>query len=178
MSKQKNHHVISHPLLLEKLSLMMDSRTESPNFRRLMNEISYALAYEALVNAKKEDTDILMIDTAGRLQNKTDLMQELAKIVRVIKKAKPEAPHSTLLVLDASIGQNAINQVEIFQKTADISGLIMTKLDGTAKGGILVALADKFQLPIHAIGIGESIEDLQPFDPEEFTIAVTGAEKL
>ncbi|MEE2773436.1 MAG: signal recognition particle-docking protein FtsY [Pseudomonadota bacterium] len=137
-----------------------------------------ALSFDAISTAEKEETDILLIDTAGRLQNKTDLMQELAKIVRVIKKAKPGAPHSTLLVLDASIGQNAINQVEIFQQTAHISGLIMTKLDGTAKGGILVTLADKFRLPIHAIGIGENIEDLQPFDPEEFTLAVTGASNL
>ncbi len=137
-----------------------------------------ALAYEALVNAKKEDTDILMIDTAGRLQNKTDLMEELKKIVRVIRKVEPSAPQHTLLVLDASIGQNAVNQVEVFKKTADISGLVMTKLDGTAKGGILVALADRFKLPIHAIGIGEDIDDLQPFSPEEFTTALTGVEKI
>ncbi len=135
-----------------------------------------ALAYDSMVNAKNTDTDILMIDTAGRLQNKTDLMEELAKIVRVLRKVDPDAPQNTLLVLDASIGQNALSQVEIFQKTADISGLIMTKLDGTAKGGILVALAARFKLPIHAIGIGENIDDLQPFDPQEFTSALTGVD--
>jgi fused signal recognition particle receptor len=99
-------------------------------------------------------------------------------MVRVLRKVDEKAPQTTLLVLDASIGQNAISQVEIFQKTAEISGLVMTKLDGSAKGGILVALADRFQLPIHAIGIGEGIDDLQPFDPEEFTIALTGVEDL
>ena len=137
-----------------------------------------ALAYDSMLAAQKDGTEILIIDTAGRLQNKADLMEELAKIVRVLGKLDSRAPHSTLLVLDASIGQNAISQVDIFKKTADITGLIMTKLDGSAKGGILVALADKFNLPIHAIGIGEDIDDLQPFDPEEFTIALTGVEKF
>jgi len=116
-----------------------------------------------------------MIDTAGRLQNRADLMEELAKIVRVIRKQDPSAPHNTLLVLDATTGQNALNQVEVFQKLSDVSGLVMTKLDGTAKGGVLVALADKFALPIHAIGVGEQIDDLAPFDPEEFARALTGA---
>ena len=137
-----------------------------------------ALAYDSMMRAQKDGTDILIIDTAGRLQNKSDLMEELAKIVRVLRKIDEKAPQTTLLVLDASIGQNAISQVEVFQKTAEISGLVMTKLDGSAKGGILVALADRFQLPIHAIGIGEGIDDLQPFDPEEFTIALTGVEDL
>ena len=137
-----------------------------------------ALAYDSMISAKKDETEILIIDTAGRLQNKSDLMEELTKIVRVLRKVDSEAPQATLLVLDASIGQNAISQVEVFQKTANISGLVMTKLDGSAKGGILVALADQFQLPIHAIGIGEGIDDLQPFDPEEFTIALIGAEEL
>ena len=137
-----------------------------------------ALAYDSMIKDKKDGTEILIIDTAGRLQNKSDLMEELAKIVRVLRKVDAKAPQTTLLVLDASIGQNAISQVEVFQKTAEISGLIMTKLDGSAKGGILVALADRFQLPIHAIGIGEGIDDLQPFDPEEFTIALTGVEEL
>ncbi len=137
-----------------------------------------ALTYDSMVNAEKTGTDILMIDTAGRLQNKTDLMEQLAKIVRVLRKVDPTAPQNTLLVLDASVGQNAVSQVEIFQKTADVSGLIMTKLDGTAKGGILVALADRFKLPIHAIGIGEAIDDLQPFDPNEFTSALTGVDKF
>ena len=137
-----------------------------------------SLAYDSMVSSGQDGTEILIIDTAGRLQNKSDLMEELAKIVRVLRKVDNDAPQSTLLVLDASIGQNAVNQVEIFQKTADITGLIMTKLDGSAKGGILVALADRFQLPIHAIGIGEGIDDLQPFDPTEFTIALTGLEEI
>ena len=119
---------------------------------------------------------MLLIDTAGRLQNRQDLMEELAKIVRVIRKKDETAPHNTLLVLDATTGQNAISQVEIFQKIADVSGLVMTKLDGTARGGVLVALADKIGLPIHAIGVGEGIEDLQPFDPQDFAEALTGAE--
>ena len=135
-----------------------------------------SLTFEAIVRAEEQNIDILLIDTAGRLQNKTDLMEELSKVVRVIKKKNSDAPHNTLLVLDASTGQNAINQVEIFEKTANVSGLIMTKLDGTAKGGILVAVADRFQLPIHAIGIGEGIDDLQPFDPDEFTLALTGVD--
>jgi fused signal recognition particle receptor len=135
-----------------------------------------ALAFDAMVKAEADGADLLMIDTAGRLQNRADLMEELAKIVRVIRKKDPDAPHNTLLVLDATTGQNALNQVEIFQKLADVSGLVMTKLDGTAKGGVLVALADKFGLPIHAIGVGEQIDDLAPFDPHEFAQALTGAE--
>jgi fused signal recognition particle receptor len=135
-----------------------------------------SLAFDAMTRAADEGYDLLMIDTAGRLQNRADLMEELAKIVRVIRKKDPEAPHNTLLVLDATTGQNAISQVEIFRKLADVSGLVMTKLDGTAKGGILVSLADKFGLPIHAIGVGEQIDDLAPFDPEEFAAALTGHE--
>lgn len=135
-----------------------------------------ALAFDAMVKAEAEGADLLLIDTAGRLQNRADLMEELAKIVRVIRKKDPDAPHNTLLVLDATTGQNALSQVEIFQKLADVSGLIMTKLDGTAKGGVLVALADKFGLPIHAIGVGEQIDDLQAFDPEEFARALTGSD--
>jgi len=133
-----------------------------------------SLAYEAMEKAEADGMDLLMIDTAGRLQNRSDLMEELAKIVRVIRKKDPSAPHNTLLVLDATTGQNALAQVEVFQKISDVSGLIMTKLDGTAKGGVLVALADKFGLPIHAIGVGEQIDDLAPFDPEEFAQALTG----
>ena len=134
-----------------------------------------SLAFDALTKAQEDGADLLMIDTAGRLQNRADLMEELAKIVRVIKKKDETAPHNTLLVLDATTGQNALNQVETFQKLADVSGLVMTKLDGTAKGGVLVALADKFALPIHAIGVGEQIDDLAPFDPEDFAKALTGA---
>jgi fused signal recognition particle receptor len=135
-----------------------------------------SLAYDALEKAQAEGADLLMIDTAGRLQNRADLMAELEKIVRVIRKKDPTAPHNTLLVLDATVGQNALSQVELFQKAADVSGLVMTKLDGTAKGGVLVALADRFGLPIHAIGVGESLDDLAPFDPEEFARALTGAD--
>ena len=135
-----------------------------------------SLAFDALTKARAEGADLLMIDTAGRLQNRQDLMEELAKIVRVIRKVDPTAPHNTLLVLDATTGQNAVTQVDIFRKIADVSGLVMTKLDGTAKGGVLVALADKFGLPIHAIGVGEQIDDLAPFDPEEFAKALVGAE--
>ena len=135
-----------------------------------------SLAFDALTRARAEGADLLMIDTAGRLQNRQDLMEELAKIVRVIRKVDPTAPHNTLLVLDATTGQNAVTQVDIFRKIADVSGLVMTKLDGTAKGGVLVALADKFGLPIHAIGVGEQIDDLAPFDPEEFAKALVGAE--
>ena len=136
-----------------------------------------SLAYDAMGKAQADGADILMIDTAGRLQNRSDLMQELEKIVRVIRKKDETAPHNTLLVLDATTGQNALSQVEIFQKIADVSGLVMTKLDGTAKGGVLVALADRFGLPIHAIGVGEQIDDLQPFDPQEFADALTGVER-
>ena len=129
-----------------------------------------------MARAEADGADLLMIDTAGRLQNRSDLMEELAKIVRVIRKKDPEAPHNTLLVLDATTGQNALAQVDIFRKVADVSGLVMTKLDGTAKGGVLVALADKFGLPIHAIGVGEQIDDLAPFDPQEFADALVGVE--
>jgi fused signal recognition particle receptor len=133
-----------------------------------------SLAFEAMTKAQETGADLLLIDTAGRLQNRADLMEELAKIVRVIRKKDPTAPHNTLLVLDATTGQNALLQVEIFRKIADVSGLVMTKLDGTAKGGVLVALADKFGLPIHAIGVGEQIDDLSPFDPDDFARALVG----
>ncbi len=133
-----------------------------------------SLAFDAMTKAQNEGIDLLLIDTAGRLQNRADLMEELSKIVRVIKKKDPDAPHNTLLVLDATTGQNALLQVEIFRKIADVSGLVMTKLDGTAKGGVLVALADKFGLPIHAIGVGEQIDDLAPFDPADFARALVG----
>jgi fused signal recognition particle receptor len=133
------------------------------------------LAYEALARARDEKTDVLLIDTAGRLQNKADLMAELEKILRVIRKLDPEAPHATLLVLDATTGQNAVNQVDIFGRTANVTGLVMTKLDGTARGGILVAIAQRFGLPVHMIGIGEGIDDLQPFEADAFARAITGA---
>ncbi|TMV12555.1 signal recognition particle-docking protein FtsY [Arenibacterium halophilum] len=135
-----------------------------------------SLAFDAMTRAQADGADLLMIDTAGRLQNRADLMEELAKIVRVIRKKDDTAPHNTLLVLDATTGQNAVSQVDTFRKISDVSGLVMTKLDGTAKGGVLVALADKFGLPIHAIGVGEQIDDLAPFDPQEFAAALTGLE--
>ena len=133
-----------------------------------------SLAFDAMQKAQADGADLLMIDTAGRLQNRADLMEELAKIVRVIRKRDASAPHNTLLVLDATTGQNALSQVETFRRIADVTGLVMTKLDGTARGGVLVALADRFGLPIHAIGVGEQIDDLAPFDPEEFAAALTG----
>lgn len=133
-----------------------------------------SLAYDAMVRAEAEGADLLLIDTAGRLQNRQDLMEELSKIVRVIRKKDPSAPHNTLLVLDATTGQNALSQVETFRKLADVSGLVMTKLDGTARGGVLVALADRFGLPIHAIGVGEQIDDLDAFDPDDFARALVG----
>ncbi|MEM6358101.1 MAG: signal recognition particle-docking protein FtsY [Pseudomonadota bacterium] len=135
-----------------------------------------SLAYDAFVRAEAEGADLLLVDTAGRLQNRQDLMEELAKIVRVIRKKDPEAPHNTVLVLDATTGQNALTQVDTFRRIADVTGLVMTKLDGTAKGGVLVALADRFGLPIHAIGVGEQIDDLSAFDPEDFAAAITGTE--
>ena len=133
-----------------------------------------SLAWDAMARAEAEGADLLMIDTAGRLQNRADLMEELAKIVRVIRKRDPSAPHNTLLVLDATTGQNALSQVETFRKLADVSGLVMTKLDGTARGGVLVALAARFGLPIHAIGVGEQIDDLDAFDAREFAQALVG----
>ncbi len=133
-----------------------------------------SLAFDAMTKAETDGADLLLIDTAGRLQNRQDLMEELSKIVRVIRKKDPTAPHNTLLVLDATTGQNALLQVEIFARIADVSGLVMTKLDGTAKGGVLVALADRFGLPIHAIGVGEQIDDLAAFDPEDFARALVG----
>jgi fused signal recognition particle receptor len=134
------------------------------------------VAFEAIERARTEGADILLIDTAGRLQNKTALMDELEKILRVIRKLDPDAPHAALLVLDATVGQNALSQAEAFAKTAGITGLVMTKLDGTAKGGILVALAAKFSLPIHFVGVGEGVDDLSPFEPAEFARALVGLE--
>jgi len=132
------------------------------------------LAYEALAAARTKGTDVLIVDTAGRLQNKTALMGELDKIVRVVKKLDPTAPHAVLLVLDATVGQNALSQVGEFQKTAGVTGLVMTKLDGTARGGILVALAAKYGLPVHFIGVGEGVDDLAPFAAADFARAIAG----
>jgi len=137
-----------------------------------------ALAYAALEKAQKEQADILIIDTAGRLQNRTELMDELAKIVRVIRKLDASAPHDSVIVLDGTVGQNALSQVKAFQQAADVSGLIVTKLDGSAKGGVVVALAEEFGLPVHAVGVGEGADDLQPFDAQEFANALTGVTDL
>lgn len=147
-------------------------RTGADVIARDVGADASGLVFDALQAAKAERRDVLMIDTAGRLQNKANLMAELEKIVRVIKKFDESAPHDVLLTLDATTGQNAMNQVEIFEKVAGVSGLVMTKLDGTARGGILVAIADKYKLPIHAIGVGEGIEDMQPFDAGEFARAI------
>lgn len=133
------------------------------------------LAFEALERARSKHADVLLIDTAGRLQNKTGLMAELEKIARVLKKLDPSAPHAVLLVLDATTGQNAVGQVEAFQATVPLTGLVMTKLDGTAKGGILVSIADQFRIPIHFVGVGEQIDDLQVFNATSFANALTGA---
>ncbi len=135
------------------------------------------LAFDALQKAKAEGADVLLIDTAGRLQNKADLMAELQKINRVLKKLEPEAPHTVLLTLDATTGQNALRQVEVFREMADVSGLVMTKLDGTARGGVLVAVAERFGLPVHFIGVGEGADDLQPFAAEDFARALVGTEE-
>ena len=134
------------------------------------------VAYDALARARAEGTDVLLIDTAGRLQNKSDLMAELAKTVRVLKKLDETAPQSVILVLDATTGQNALNQVQIFKEIAGVTSLVVTKLDGTARGGILVAIAERFKLPINAIGIGEGIDDLEPFDAHDFARAIAGVE--
>ncbi|HEX9448404.1 MAG TPA: signal recognition particle-docking protein FtsY, partial [Dongiaceae bacterium] len=132
------------------------------------------LAYDALARAQAEGIDVLLIDTAGRLQNKAGLMEELAKIIRVIKKLDPTSPHDCLLVLDATTGQNAHSQVEIFKEMCQVTGLVVTKLDGSAKGGVLVALAEKFKLPVVSIGVGESADDLRPFEAETFARSLMG----
>jgi len=133
-----------------------------------------ALAYRALVQAIEENADVLIIDTAGRLQNRSELMDELAKIVRVIRKLDESAPHDSVIVLDGTVGQNALSQVKAFSAVADVSGLIVTKLDGSAKGGVVVALAEEFGLPVHAVGVGEGADDLQPFAADEFAKALAG----
>jgi len=132
------------------------------------------LVYDAVEAAKQNNIDVLLIDTAGRLQNRAELMGELEKVVRVMKKVEPAAPHAVLLVLDATVGQNALSQVEIFRKIVGVTGLAMTKLDGTARGGILVAIAEKFKVPVHFIGVGEGIDDLAPFSAHDFARALVG----
>ncbi|BCM86508.1 signal recognition particle-docking protein FtsY [Methylobacterium indicum] len=152
-------------------------RTGAPVVARPQGSDAAGLAYDALQAARDAGTDILLIDTAGRLQNKAGLMAELEKVLRVIRKLDAEAPHAVLLVLDATVGQNALSQVEIFQKAAGVTGLVMTKLDGTARGGILVALAAKFGLPVHFIGVGEGVDDLEPFAARDFARAIAGLDK-
>jgi fused signal recognition particle receptor len=151
-------------------------RTKSPVTAGAQGSDSASLAFNALSAAREQKRDVLLIDTAGRLQNKAELMNELEKIVRVIKKIDASAPHAVLLVLDATVGQNALSQVEAFHRTAGVTGLVMTKLDGTARGGILVALAERFKLPVHFIGVGESIDDLAAFTARDFAQAIAGIE--
>jgi fused signal recognition particle receptor len=147
-------------------------RTGSPVVARDVGADAAGLVFDALKEARDQQADVLLVDTAGRLQNKQALMDELEKVVRVMRKQDPSAPHDVLLVLDATTGQNALGQVEVFSERAGVTGLVMTKLDGTARGGILVAISAKYGLPVHAIGVGEGIEDLQPFDAGEFARAI------
>jgi fused signal recognition particle receptor len=151
-------------------------RNKVPVIAGAQGSDSASLAFTAVTEARAAKTDVLLIDTAGRLQNKAELMVELEKVVRVIKKVEPSAPHAVLLVLDATVGQNALSQVEVFHRMAGVTGLVMTKLDGTARGGILVALAEKFKLPVHFIGVGEGIDDLAPFTARDFAQAIAGIE--
>ncbi|SOB95953.1 signal recognition particle-docking protein FtsY [Thalassospira xiamenensis] len=151
-------------------------RTGCPVIARDTGADAAGLAFDAIDQAQREGYDLLLIDTAGRLQNKAHLMDELKKIVRVIQKRDQAAPHDTLLVLDATTGQNAHSQVEVFSEATSVTGLIVTKLDGTAKGGVVVALAEKFRKPVHAIGVGESAEDLRPFDAKSFARSLAGLE--
>jgi fused signal recognition particle receptor len=149
-------------------------RTGAPVITRPPGSDASALAFDAVTAAQAEGRDLLIIDTAGRLQNRDELMGELEKIIRVIKKVDPSAPHATLLTLDATTGQNALNQVDIFGRRAGVTGLVMTKLDGTARGGILVAIAKKYALPVHFIGVGEGIDNLEPFAAADFARALVG----
>jgi len=149
-------------------------RAGVPVIARQQGSDAAGVAFEALETARAEGYDVVLIDTAGRLQNKTQLMDELGKMVRVLKKLDPSAPHETLLVLDATVGRNALSQVEIFDRTANVTGLVMTKLDGTARGGVLVPVAQASQAPVKLIGVGEGIDDLQPFDAQAFARGLVG----
>jgi len=151
-------------------------RTGASVMAREPNSDAASLAFDAITAAKAQGVDIVLVDTAGRLQNRAELMGELEKMLRVIRKVEPTAPHAVLLVLDATVGQNALNQVEIFGKIAGVTGLVMTKLDGTARGGILVLLSERFKLPVHFIGVGEGVDDLAPFTARDFSRAVVGLE--
>jgi fused signal recognition particle receptor len=160
---------------IEQLKVWGD-RNKVPVISGAQGSDSASLAFNAVTAARDDNRDVLLIDTAGRLQNKAELMNELEKVVRVIKKVDASAPHAVLLVLDATVGQNALSQVEAFHRTAGVTGLVMTKLDGTARGGILVALSEKYKLPVHFIGVGEGIDDLAPFTARDFAKAVAGIE--
>ncbi len=149
-------------------------RTNAAVLAREEGADAAGLVFDAMRGAAISKTDVLLVDTAGRLQNRTELMAELEKVVRVMKKVDATAPHAVLLVLDATVGQNALSQVEIFSKIAGVTGLVMTKLDGTARGGILVAIAERFGLPVHFIGVGEAVEDLEPFEAKDFARAIAG----
>jgi len=151
-------------------------RTRTPVIAREPGADAAGLAFDALEAGRAQGIDVLIVDTAGRLQNRTELMGELEKIVRVMKKVDATAPHAVLLVLDATVGQNALSQVDVFRKTAGVTGLAMTKLDGTARGGILVAIAAKYRLPVHFIGVGEGLDDLAPFAATDFARAIAGME--
>jgi fused signal recognition particle receptor len=151
-------------------------RTGAPVLSGAPGADAAGLVFDALTAARERSADVLLVDTAGRLQNKAELMGELEKIVRVMKKVDPAAPHAVLLVLDATVGQNALGQVEVFRNIAGVTGLAMTKLDGTARGGILVAIAAKYRLPVHVIGVGEAVDDLAPFAAKDFAKAIAGIE--
>lgn len=152
-------------------------RTGCPVVAKAPGADAAGLAYDALAQAKRDGVDFLLIDTAGRLHNKSDLMAELDKMIRVIRKLDPEAPHDILLTLDATTGQNALSQVGTFRDLVNLTGLVLTKLDGSAKGGVLVALAEQYRLPVHAIGIGEGADDLRSFDPDDFAQALVGLDQ-
>ncbi len=149
-------------------------RIGAPVVARGQGADAAGLAFDAIEEARREGADVLIMDTAGRLQNRTELMAELEKIVRVMRKVDAQAPHAVLLVIDATVGQNALSQVEIFGRVAGVTGLVMTKLDGTARGGILVAISEKYGLPVHFIGVGEGIDDLEPFEARDFARAIAG----
>ena len=149
-------------------------RTGCPVLTRAQGADPAGLAFDAVKDGREQGHDVVLIDTAGRLQNKKDLMAELEKVVRVIKKQDETAPHACLLVMDSTIGQNAHAQVEVFKEAVEITGLVMTKLDGTAKGGVVVGLAEKFGLPVHAVGVGEGIDDLRPFEGRAFARSLMG----
>ena len=151
-------------------------RSDCPVISRDNGADAAGLAFDAIKEAQASGADVLMIDTAGRLQNRKDLMEELTKVVRVIRKVDETAPHSVLLVMDATIGQNAHSQVEVFKDMVDVSGLIITKLDGSAKGGVVVSLAERFEIPVHAVGVGEGIDDLRPFEADAFARSLMGLE--